>query len=179
MPVIVAVVGTHNSGKTTTLEYLISNLTKEGFTVGTIKHIHHEFSIDKEGTNTWRHMQAGSKITVAVAPNETTIIKKTAADENSLDKVICLLNKEELDFIFIEGFHELVSRRDDILRVVAAKDSEDLKETLGRITPPILAITGLVAKQKKQNQKDGVLLVDLPKEGPILLEHIKLHLKQA
>jgi molybdopterin-guanine dinucleotide biosynthesis protein MobB len=179
MPVIVAVVGTHNSGKTTTLEYLISHLTKEGYTVGTIKHIHHEFSIDKEGTNTWRHMQAGSKITVAVAPNETTIIKKTAADENSLDKVICLLDKEELDFIFIEGFHELVSRRDDILRVVAAKDSEDLKETLGRITPPILAITGLVAKQKKQNQKDGVLLVDLPKEGPILLEHIKLHLKQA
>ncbi len=177
MPVVIAVVGTHHSGKTTTIEYLISCLTKEGYNVGTVKHIHHEFSIDKEGTNTWRHMQAGSKITVAIAPHETTIIKKTDSALNSLNQTINLLSDEKIDFIFIEGFHELITKRDDTLRIVTAKNLEDLKETLDKVAPPILAITGLVAKQKTQNTELDKLLIDLPEEGPKLVQQIKHHLK--
>ena len=67
MVVVIAAVGVSGSGKTTTLEYLISHLSNEGYRVGAIKHIHREsFTIDKEGTNTWRFSKAGSKITVAI-----------------------------------------------------------------------------------------------------------------
>ena len=174
MPAVIAVVGTHHSGKTTTIEYLISRLTKEGYSVGSVKHIHHEFSMDKEGTNTWRHMQAGSKITVAVAPHEISIIKKTDSALNSLDDIIRLLSSEKLDFIFIEGFHELITKRDDIPRIVSAKNLEDLQETLKKVSQPILAVTGLVAKQKTENKELNVLLINLPDEGEQLLDMIKM-----
>lgn len=172
MATIIAVIGTHHSGKTTTIEYLISHLTKEGYSVGSVKHIHHEFSIDKEGTNTWRHMQAGSKVTVAIAPHEISIIKKTDSSLNSLDNVIRLLNDEKLDYIFIEGFHELITKREDISRIVSAKNSEDLKETLKKTSQPILAITGLIAKQEIENI-GNTPFINLPDEGEQLLKLIK------
>ena len=57
---VIAVVGTKGSGKTTTIEYLISRLSDEGYKVGSIKHVHHpDFSIDTDGTDTWRHTRAG------------------------------------------------------------------------------------------------------------------------
>jgi len=173
MASVIAVVGTHHSGKTTTIEYLISHLTKEGYSVGSVKHIHHEFSIDKEGTNTWRHMQAGSKVTVAVAPHETAIIKKTDSALNSLDDIIHLLSNEKLDFIFIEGFHELITKRDDIPRIVSAKNPEDLEVTLKKVSSPILAVTGLVAKQKMENKEPSTPVINLPDEGDQLLDLVK------
>jgi len=69
---IIAAVGTSGSGKTTTLEYLINHLSVEGYKIGAIKHIHREgFTIDKEGTNTWRYAKAGSKIVVAISPEKS------------------------------------------------------------------------------------------------------------
>ena len=76
-PKLLAVVGTKNSGKTTVAECVISGLTKKGFRVGSIKHIHHpDFSMDREGTNTWRHARAGSKVVAAVSKTEIALILK-------------------------------------------------------------------------------------------------------
>jgi molybdopterin-guanine dinucleotide biosynthesis protein MobB len=78
--------------------------------VGAIKHIHLEgFTFDREGSNTWRFTKAGSKVTVAVSPEEIAIIKKTDASLYSLDQIIDLLKDEQLDVIFIEGFHSSVA----------------------------------------------------------------------
>ncbi|NLE06137.1 MAG: molybdopterin-guanine dinucleotide biosynthesis protein B [Crenarchaeota archaeon] len=173
MPLLIAVVGSHHSGKTTTIEYLVSRLTKEGFSVGTIKHIHHEFTIDKQGTNTWRHMQAGSKVTVAVAPHEISIIKKVETHKYTIDEVISLLNNENLDFIFLEGFQDLINNKADLLRIVAAKDFQDLKETLAKINSPILAITGLITKQQKDYPNLSVPFIKLPEQGNQLFNLIK------
>ncbi|MFA5365266.1 MAG: molybdopterin-guanine dinucleotide biosynthesis protein B [Candidatus Bathyarchaeia archaeon] len=174
MVYVVAVVGTHHSGKTTTIEHLISALTQQGYRVGTIKHIHHErFSIDQEGTNTWRHTQAGSKVTVAIAPNEIAIIKKTSAELESLDQIIKQLENDDLDFIIIEGFHRLISKRADIPKIIAAKDMQNLQEMLALPTPPILAVTGLVAQNKPCGVNVGVPLISLPDEVNKLVEVIK------
>jgi molybdopterin-guanine dinucleotide biosynthesis protein B len=174
MVYVVAVVGTHHSGKTTTIEHLISALTKQGYRVGTIKHIHHEgFSIDQEGTNTWRHTQAGSKVTVAIAPNEIAIIKKTSTELESLDQIIKQLEADNLDFIIIEGFHRLIRKREDIPKIVAAKDEADLQEMMALPTPPILAVTGLVAQNKSEGVDVGVPLISLPDDVNRLVLVIK------
>ena len=94
MVTLIAAIGISGSGKTTTLEYLISHLSSEGYNVGAIKHIHREgFTIDKEGTNTWRFTQAGSKITVAFSPEEIAIIRKTKTSDDDLDKILKLLER--------------------------------------------------------------------------------------
>ena len=175
MVVVIAAVGISGSGKTTTLEYLISKLSSEGYRVGAIKHIHREgFTIDKEGTNTWRFSKAGSKITVAISPEEIAIIEKTNASLDDLDKVVKLLENENIDIIFIEGFKGAISKRPEILKIITAKTPEDLEKTISEAVPPILAITGLIAKNKPISGK--VPYVDLPEEGDKLLELVKNHL---
>jgi molybdopterin-guanine dinucleotide biosynthesis protein MobB len=176
MVVVIAAVGISGSGKTTTLEYLISHLSSEGYRVGAIKHIHREgFTIDKEGTNTWRFSKAGSKITVAISPEEIAIIEKTNASLNDLDKVLKMLESEKMDIVFIEGFHGFISKRPEILKIITAKFPEDLEKTLKESVPPILAITGLIAKNKPQTNK--IQYINLPEEGNKLLELVKNHLQ--
>jgi len=66
--VIVAVVGSSNSGKTTAVEALIKGLTKRGYTVASAKHIPDpEFTIDTEGKDTWRYAKAGASSVLSVA----------------------------------------------------------------------------------------------------------------
>lgn len=155
---------------------MISNLSKEGYNIGAIKHIHREnFTIDKEGTNTWRFSKAGSKVTVAFSPEEIATIKKKKTSVEDLDTTIDELRREQLDIIFIEGFHDYISKKPDILKIVTAKDSEDLKTTLAKTVAPILAITGIVVKNQRPS---GVIpTIDLPNEGSQLLELLKEHLQ--
>ena len=175
MVVLIAAIGISGSGKTTTVEYLISKLSEEGFKVGAIKHIHREnFTIDREGTNTWRFSKAGSKVTVAISPEEIAIIEKTDAALSDLDRVIKELDNKQLDVVFIEGFHGFISKRPDILKIVTAKTSEDLDRTLSESVPPVLAIAGLIAKNKLSPNK--IPYINLPDEGPKLLKLVKEHL---
>jgi len=174
---VIAAIGTSGSGKTTTLEYLISILASEGYRIGTIKHIcHRSFKIDKEGTNTWRYNKAGSKVIAAISVEEIVVIRKAEATLNDLNQVISLLGNEELDIIFIEGFHNLTAKRQDVLKIITAKDSNDLTETLKETVPPILVITGVVGQQKLQNEL-GIPVINVPAEGKQLLKLVKEHLK--
>jgi molybdopterin-guanine dinucleotide biosynthesis protein B len=171
---IVAVIGSHGSGKTTTIEYLIACLTTQGNRVGTIKHIHHEdFTMDTPGTNTWRHMQAGSKVTVAVAPKEIVVIKKTQSELRSLDKILGLLKNENLDYIFVEGFHRLISERKDIPKIVTAKSMDDLKETLERTSFYVVAVSGLITEQTNKLEGVDLPVIQLPDDCDKLLAMLK------
>ena len=177
MVLVIAAVGTSGSGKTTTLEYLISNLASEGYRVGAIKHIYHKgFKIDKEGTNTWRYAKAGSKVIAAVSAEEIVVIKKTETALNDLEQVIGLLGEEQLDIIFIEGFSSLVAKRKDVLKIITATDAYTLKKTLEETAQPILAVTGVIGQQKFENTL-GIPVINIPAEGKQLLKLVKEHLK--
>jgi molybdopterin-guanine dinucleotide biosynthesis protein MobB len=158
---------------------LISHLTDEGYKVGAIKHVFHKgFYFDKQGTNTWRFAKAGSKVTVAVSSEEIVIIKKTDSLLNDLDQIIKLLEKEKLDIIFIEGFHNLTAKRKDIPKIITATDVDNLKRTLEETTQPILAITGQVAQNRTKTNEFKIPFIDMPSEGKQLLEFIKKYLKE-
>lgn len=178
---VVAAVGTSGSGKTTTLEYLINCFSEEGYSVGAVKHIHHkDFSIDREGTNTWRYAQAGSKVVVAIAPQEIDIIKRTRRELRDLNKILTLLEKEQLDIVFIEGFHSLIAKRQDVAKIVAAKDGADLERMLNGTEPPILALTGLVAENASAPCYGEIPFIKVPQEGQKLVQLIRVMLeKQA
>lgn len=56
---IFGVTGWKNSGKTGLMERLITEFTKRGLTVSSIKHAHHSFDIDHPGRDSYRHRDAG------------------------------------------------------------------------------------------------------------------------
>jgi molybdopterin-guanine dinucleotide biosynthesis protein B len=178
MVLVIAAVGTSGSGKTTTLEYLIQQLSAEGYRIGSIKHVHHEgFTMDKEGTNTWRYAKAGAKVIVAISPEEVAVIKKTDAALEDLDQIISLLEKEQLDIVFIEGFHRLIAKRTDIPKIITAEDEDNLKRTLEGTVEPILAVTGIISQSTPSLSWLKIPVINLNTNGEELLELVKKNLK--
>jgi molybdopterin-guanine dinucleotide biosynthesis protein MobB len=174
---VIAAVGKSGSGKTTTLEYLVSNLASEGYRIGAIKHIYHKgFKTDKEGTNTWRYAKAGSKVIAAVSSEEIVVIKKAETELNDLERVIGLLGNEQLDIIVIEGFRSLVEKRKDVLKIITAKDRDSLKKTLEETVQPIIAVAGMIGQQKPEIKLE-IPIINIPEEGKQLLKLVKEHLK--
>jgi molybdopterin-guanine dinucleotide biosynthesis protein B len=174
MAKIVAVIGRSGSGKTSTIEYLISNLSGEGFRIGSIKHVHEQdFTIDTKGKDTWKYAQAGAKTIAVIAPTEVDIIRKKKDDKKTeLEETIKKI-EEGLDIIFLEGFHSLVAKRDDVFKIITAENEEDLETTLKGTIHPIIAITGKVAKLKPKNSKIEVPIVDIHSEGRRLVQLVK------
>ena len=156
---------------------MVTNLASEGYRIGAIKHIYHKgFKIDKEGTNTWRYTNAGSKITAAVSTEEIVLIKKTETELTNLEQVIRLLGNEQLDIIVVEGFRSLIEKRTDVLKIVTAKDADSLKITLEGVAQPIIAVAGVIGQQKPKIKLETPV-INIPAEGEQLLKLVKQHLK--
>jgi molybdopterin-guanine dinucleotide biosynthesis protein B len=180
MVLVVAAVGVSGSGKTVTLEYLVSRLSAEGYSVGSIKHIHHKgFTMDKEGTNTWRYAKAGSKVIVAVSPEEVDIIRKTELQLENLDQITALLKDEKLDIVFIEGFHNLIEKRADVVKIITAKNHEELEATLQETVEPIIAISGIAAKNANSTLHCKIPIIRIPEDGEKLVALIKEQLEKS
>ncbi len=126
------IVGEKNSGKTTLILSLISELRALGLNTGTVKHTSHEHEFDLKGTDSWKHQQAESKTTVILSPskmvchvNDPTIedIEKTIeavfrnydivlweGDKNTTHDIIeCVLNDDEPHFAADDRFVAFVS----------------------------------------------------------------------
>lgn len=98
-PFILQVVGYKNTGKTTLICSWLEFLKQQGCRIGTIKHDAHDFSIDHEGTDTWKHQQAGAAAVAITSPNRTAIIQ---AAETSLNDLIQAMR--DMDVVLVEGF---------------------------------------------------------------------------
>jgi len=135
--------------------------------------------MDKEGTNTWRYAKAGSKVIVAISPEEIDIIKKTQMALNDLDQIIELLEDEKLDVVFIEGFHSLIAKRKDVPKIITAKDENGLKRTLEGTIDPIIAVTGVVAKNSTNPAYCNIPIIKVPEEGQKLVDLVENLLAQS
>jgi molybdopterin-guanine dinucleotide biosynthesis protein B len=99
---IVSIVGKSESGKTTLLEGLISELKSRGYRVASVKHATRGTALDKPGKDSWRHIQAGSEATAVGFPKQIVLIKPVTHSP-SLDEIIRLFD-EDYDIILAEGF---------------------------------------------------------------------------
>lgn len=99
-PKIITIVGKSNSGKTTLLEKLITHLTQKGYKIGSVKHAHSGFEMDKEGKDSWRHKKAGAASTLVISEDKIAMVKD---DRTSyLEKMQFYLSDN--DIILAEGF---------------------------------------------------------------------------
>ncbi|MFW9953997.1 MAG: molybdopterin-guanine dinucleotide biosynthesis protein B [Candidatus Thorarchaeota archaeon] len=97
---VFAVSGFSFSGKTFLLEQIIQQLTSEGLSVVSIKNSMEDIKAP-EGTDTWRHSEAGATPTVLLGPNTTTVW------HNKRIKIRDLTQSLSADFLLLEGFKEL------------------------------------------------------------------------
>ena len=98
------IVGWKNSGKTTLVSSLVSKFTTRGLKVSTIKHAHHNFAFDREGTDSFNHHAAGAHEVAIVSSKRWAIVHENATEteEPSLDNMVSKLGP--CDLILVEGY---------------------------------------------------------------------------
>lgn len=124
-PLVISVVGASGSGKTTLVEQLVASLRAHDVRVGTVKHASHGFAADREGSDSWRHQQAGAERVLLVGPHGSALFLDGAStyDDHESDPHAAIARLVQryhagLDIVLAEGFapvHDLliqVERRD-------------------------------------------------------------------
>ena len=110
---IVSIVGKSGAGKTTLIEKLVKRLKEKKYIVGTVKHAHRGFSIDKEGKDSWRHRNAGSDATLVIAPGTIALVK-----DEELDVIEEIqLHLSDMDIVLVEGFKRESLPKIEIFRI--------------------------------------------------------------
>ncbi|BCH32372.1 molybdopterin-guanine dinucleotide biosynthesis protein MobB [Mesorhizobium sp. L-8-10] len=121
---IFGIAGWKNSGKTTLTERLVGELTRRGRKVSTVKHAHHAFDIDKEGTDSYRHRQAGAAEVAIVSGNRWALMHELRDEaEPTLDAILARL--APCDIVLVEGYKREAHPKIETRRL-AAKDTRPL-----------------------------------------------------
>ncbi|MGI9401729.1 MAG: molybdopterin-guanine dinucleotide biosynthesis protein B [Rhizobiaceae bacterium] len=121
---IIGITGWKNSGKTTMVAALVSELTARGFTVSTVKHAHHSFEIDQEGRDSWKHRKAGAKETALVSSRRWALMHELRdEDEPSLAEILEKL--APCDLVIVEGFKRSSHPKIEMIRNTASPSSRE------------------------------------------------------
>ena len=130
---VYGVIGWKNSGKTSLMERLVAEITGRGFSVSTVKHVHHAVDLDHPGKDTFRHRQAGAREVVLASADRLAIMVEHRGPEPELPAVLDRL--APVDLVLVEGYkrdahpkvevwreetgHPLIQPGDPLVRAVA------------------------------------------------------------
>ncbi len=122
-----AIVGAKNSGKTTVLEGLVDYLVSAGYRVATIKHTSHTHMFDTPGKDSFRHRQAGARMTVAKSDKEVAIF----AEPDELDiRQVQNVMRQQIDLWLVEGDRYAAERPKVLVTRCLEKSSGALPENV-------------------------------------------------
>ena len=99
---VYGVIGWKNSGKTSLMERLVAEITGRGFSLSTVKHVHHAVDLDQPGKDTFRHRTAGAKEVALASADRLAILVERRGPEPDLPAVLARL--APVDLILVEGY---------------------------------------------------------------------------
>lgn len=133
-PRIFGIAGWKNSGKTGLMVRLVSEMTRRGHVVSTVKHAHHDFDIDKVGADSYRHREAGAhEVTIVSSTRFAIMHELRGAPEPSFEEILSRL--APCDLVLIEGY-----KREPIPKIEARRQESTNREPLAPTDPHIVAI---------------------------------------
>ncbi|GAB1582311.1 molybdopterin-guanine dinucleotide biosynthesis protein B [Phyllobacterium phragmitis] len=131
---IFGITGWKNSGKTTLTVRLVEELTRRGWRISTIKHAHHDFDIDHEGTDSFRHRKAGAGEVAIVSGRRWALMHELQGeDEPSLGDIVARL--APCDLIIVEGYKREAHKKIEVRRLEGRKG-----DPLSATDPNVVAI---------------------------------------
>ncbi len=100
---VYGVAGWKNSGKTTLMARLLTEMTLRGYVVSTVKHAHHATETDHPGTDSHRHRTAGARQVLVASPVRWALMTELRGDpEPPLADLLAQL--APVDLVLVEGF---------------------------------------------------------------------------
>jgi len=120
VPIVTISASQSKSGKTTVATALIHQLSQRGIVVGMVKSDGHGFSMDKEGTDTWKASQAGAKAVAIAGPNGYAMVVHGESMQRQ-QQLIRLANEMPVDLVLLESRSHGVA---PIIEVVRANHND-------------------------------------------------------
>lgn len=140
---VFGIVGWKNSGKTTLIEKLVSEISRRGYSVSTIKHAHHTFDVDHPGKDSHRHRVAGAQEVLLASSVRWALMHETRGEpEPGLAELLARLSP--VDLVLVEGFKSEVMPKLEVRANPA--DQETMPAPIADVIA--LATTGPVAGAK-------------------------------
>ena len=125
LPPFFGLAGWSGSGKTTLCTKLIENFTKIGITIGTLKHAHHKFELDKPGKDSFNLRKAGARPMIISSKERFAMIQENDEhDEKSLFQMIEMFSKDPIqkcDLIIVEGYKNEPIPKCEVYRPIIGK----------------------------------------------------------
>lgn len=125
LPVVFCVSGIKDSGKTGLIIKLINEFIREEYSVGVIKHDGHEYTMDTEGTDTFRFSEAGAKKSVIFSKSKYSLNHNGAV---GVEELISLM--KDIDVVVIEGMKASAYPKVEVVRSAVSQHTVCAEETL-------------------------------------------------
>jgi len=139
----VAIVGRHNSGKTTFLLSLLPLLVARGIRVGYLKHAHAGFEIDRPDKDSYRARRTGVLQTIVTGGGQTAVIDD--AGDAALAEVIERYARDDLDLIVVEGF-----KHEALPKIEVARDAISHGELVCADDPSLIGVVADFATSRSE-----------------------------
>ncbi len=117
---IYGIIGWKNSGKTSLMERLVADLTTRGFSVSTVKHVHHDVDLDQPGKDSHRHRQAGAHEVVLASAQRFALMREHRGTEPGLPDILARM--AAVDLILVEGYKRDAHPKIEVYRRQADRD---------------------------------------------------------
>jgi molybdopterin-guanine dinucleotide biosynthesis adapter protein len=114
---VFGIIGWKNAGKTSLMERLVADITGRGFTVSTVKHVHHDVDLDQPGKDTFRHRAAGASEVVLASAHRFALLHEHRGPEPDLAAILTRL--APVDLVLVEGY-----KRDSHAKIEVFRDGE-------------------------------------------------------
>lgn len=114
----VSIIGRKNSGKTTLLVAIAAELKRRRVRVVSLKHCHHGFDLDREGSDSWRHYNEGAVDAVLLAaPDKLAVISRRPPGLDTPEDLIQeVLARFPADLALVEAFTDAALPKLEIFR---------------------------------------------------------------
>jgi len=117
---VYGVIGWKNSGKTTLMVRLVEEITGRGFTVSTVKHVHHDVDLDQPGKDSHRHRLAGASEVVLASAHRFALMREHRGPEPELPEILARL--APVDLVLVEGYKRDAHAKLEVFRRAAGHD---------------------------------------------------------
>jgi molybdopterin-guanine dinucleotide biosynthesis adapter protein len=166
---VLGIAGWKNSGKTTLTTRLVAALVARGYSVSTVKHAHHEADVDREGTDSHRHRQAGAREVALVTARRWALMHELGDEpEPTLDAILARISP--VDLVIVEGFKHAPIPKLEVRRL-EAQDDTPLSDD-----PHVIAVAGDLPSQA--GGRPFFALDDVAAIADFIADRLKLVLKK-
>ncbi|MDR3065849.1 MAG: molybdopterin-guanine dinucleotide biosynthesis protein B [Comamonas sp.] len=162
---VIGIAGYSGAGKTMLVEALVALMRQRGLKVSVIKHAHHDFDVDREGKDSWRHRKAGAYEVLLASDRRMALMREYEQPAPLNVRELLAQLDPIVDWVLVEGFKHGELPRIEVWRL--QQDRLDKGKTLEPLYPRdsrVLAVATDSAHDLPQTPFQPVLDLNQPQQ---------------